>query len=272
MSKPRAYYNDFEPYVCEWLRNLIKAGLIPDGDVDNRSIRDVQPEDLRGYTQCHFFAGIGGWAYALRLAHWPDDREVWTGSCPCQPFSTAGKQKGFEDDRHLWPDFFRLISQRRPAVVFGEQVTGATEWLQLVRSDLETVEYALGAMPLEAASAGAEHARDRFYWVAADTNRDGQLAGAFDAETQEAPAAFTDAHRARQSIVEGLAAAAGAHGRQPLGLDDSARGRCYGRWLEPPMVRVVHGVPARVGQVRAYGNAIYPPIAAEFIGAYLDAR
>jgi len=86
-----AYYNEIDPFAAEWLRQLIKDGLIADGEVDERSIEDVTPNELAGFTQCHFFAGIGGWSYALRLAGWPDDQPVWTGSCPCQPFSTAGK-------------------------------------------------------------------------------------------------------------------------------------------------------------------------------------
>jgi len=98
-----AYYNEIDPFAVEWLRELINQNLIPPGDVDDRSICEVQPVDLLGYTQHHFFAGIGGWSYALRLAGWPDDREVWTGSAPCQPFSTAGSQKGKDDDRHLAP-------------------------------------------------------------------------------------------------------------------------------------------------------------------------
>ena len=62
---------------------LIDVVHIADGVVDARSISDIQPEDLREFTQCHFFAGIGVWSYALRLAQWPDSRQVWTGSCPC---------------------------------------------------------------------------------------------------------------------------------------------------------------------------------------------
>ena len=85
-----AYYNENNRFAAQWLRNLIAAGDIAPGDVDERSITEVRPDDLRGYTQCHFFAGIGGWSAALRLAGWPDDRPVWTGSCPCQPFSAAG--------------------------------------------------------------------------------------------------------------------------------------------------------------------------------------
>jgi DNA (cytosine-5)-methyltransferase 1 len=95
------YYNEWEPFAGGWLKELIKDGLIPDGTVDNRSIADVEPSDLKGFTQCHFFAGIGGWSRALELARWSPDRPVWTGSPPCQSFSAAGKGKGKDDARHL---------------------------------------------------------------------------------------------------------------------------------------------------------------------------
>ena len=161
-----AYYNEIEPYAAQWLRNLIEAGHIAPGDVDERSIVDVRPGDLSGYTQCHFFAGLGGWSYALRLAGWPDDWPVWTGSCPCQPFSVSGKRKGFADERHLWPVFQRLIQVGRPPVLFGEQVARAPDWLRLVRGDLVEMGYAVGAIPMEAASADADHFRDRYWFVA----------------------------------------------------------------------------------------------------------
>ncbi|UCL84534.1 DNA cytosine methyltransferase [Pseudomonas sp. HS-18] len=164
---PAAYYNEIDPYAAQWLRNLIAAGHIAPGDVDERSIEDVHPDDLRPYTQCHFFAGIGVWSLALRRAGWPDDRPVWTGSCPCQPFSTAGAGAGFDDPRHLWPHFAWLIRQRRPGEILGEQVASkdAEPWLDLVQTDLEAMDYAFGAVAFPSAGVGAPHIRDRTYWA-----------------------------------------------------------------------------------------------------------
>lgn len=170
-----AYYNEFEPYAAAWLRNLIAKGLIADGVVDDRSIRDVRPDDLRGFTQCHFFAGIGMWSHALRLAGWADDRPVWTGSCPCQPFSAAGKRKGAEDERHLWPEFARLIGECRPEHVLGEQVASADgrHWLAGVSVDLERMGYSTGAADLCAAGIAAPHIRQRLYWGGRLADSDG---------------------------------------------------------------------------------------------------
>ncbi|VEC04811.1 DNA (cytosine-5-)-methyltransferase [Klebsiella pneumoniae] len=163
-----AYYNEIDPFAAQWLRNLIATGHIAPGEVDERSIEDVTPDDLRGFTQCHFFAGIGVWSHSLRLAGWPDNKPVWTGSCPCQPFSTAGKGDGFADERHLWPAFNHLISECSPQHVFGEQVAagGANAWFDLVQADLEGLGYAFGLVPFTSAGIGAPHIRERAYWVA----------------------------------------------------------------------------------------------------------
>lgn len=163
-----AYYNEIDPFAAQWLRNLIADGHIAPGEVDERSIEDVTPDDLKGFTQCHFFAGIGVWSHSLRLAGWPDNKPVWTGSCPCQPFSTAGKGDGFADERHLWPAFNHLISECRPQHVFGEQVAAgsANAWFDLVQADLEGLGYAFGLVPFTSAGIGAPHIRERAYWVA----------------------------------------------------------------------------------------------------------
>lgn len=185
--KARAYYNEFDKATAEWLRELMKAGLIAPGDVDERSILDVSADDLIGYTQCHFFAGIGGWSYALRLAGWPDDRPVWTGSPPCQPFSVAGEDLGPDDPRHLSPKFSSLVGAARPAVLFGEQVASAAvfgkiagkakrgdarapawAWWDDLSDRLEAAHYAVGASDIPAAGVGAPHVRQRTFFGAYD--------------------------------------------------------------------------------------------------------
>jgi DNA (cytosine-5)-methyltransferase 1 len=162
-----AYYNEIDPKAAAWLRELIKQGHIAQGDVDETDIRDVDPDRLGQYTQCHFFAGIGGWSLALRLAGWPDDRPVWTGSCPCQPFSAAGRRAGQADERHLWPHWHHLISQCQPATVFGEQVASkdGLGWLDLVQADMEATRYAFAAQDICAAGLGAPHIRQRLWFV-----------------------------------------------------------------------------------------------------------
>ncbi len=191
-----AYYNEFDKYAAQWLRNLIKAGHIAPGYVDERSIEDICPDELAGYTQCHFFAGIGVWPLALRRAGWPDDRPVWTGSCPCQPFSAAGKGLAFADERHLWPAFGHLIKERRPAIVLGDQVASkdVDAWIDLVHADMEGLGYAFGSVPFPSAGVGAPHIRDRNYWVGI---------------------ALADANNAR---LEGRGVSAGRSAQRPAGV------------------------------------------------------
>lgn len=176
------YYNEHDPKAAAWLRELIKQNQIPAGHVDERSIVEIQPHELSQYTQCHFFAGIGGWSYALQLAGIPSTQPVWTGSCPCQPFSTAGNQKGQQDERHLWPAFFNLIRECRPQHVFGEQVANAIGhgWLDGISADLEAEEYTCGAAVLGAHSVGAPHIRQRLYWVANNNNKHERPAGQYN--------------------------------------------------------------------------------------------
>jgi len=161
-------YNDFDSKACAWLRELVKQGHLPQGDVIEKPFQDLTYDQIAGRKQCHWFAGIGGWPYALKLACWPAAQPVWTASLPCQPFSQAGKMRGEKDERHVWPDFSRLIKEHRPDTIFGEQVPAAIEqgWLDGIFADLETEGYTCGAVVLGAHSVGAPHMRQRLYWVA----------------------------------------------------------------------------------------------------------
>ena len=179
VARMTAWYNEIDPQAAAHLRALIAAGHIAPGIVDERSIEDVTPADLAPFTQCHFFAGIGVWSYALRAAGITDDTPIWTGSCPCQPFSTAGQGAGFADERHLWPHFHYLIAQRKPPTVIGEQVASkdAGPWIDLVHTDMEALDYAFGAVPFPTAGIGGPHIRDRLYWVAQGDPRGAGLEG-----------------------------------------------------------------------------------------------
>jgi DNA (cytosine-5)-methyltransferase 1 len=264
------YYNEISPYCVEWLERLMVAGHIPDGFVDSRSIEDVKPEDLREFTQCHFFAGLGGWSYALRLAGWPDDHPVWTGSCPCQPFSQAGKGYGFADERHLWPAFHHLIRVCRPVTCFGEQVASpdGLAWLDLVASDLEGENYAVRAIDSCSAGVGSPQIRQRLYWLASAGR-----AGLPLCECKELLGAGWG--REGRAVEQRGCALVGPG--QP-GPTNSFWGnvdwlRCRdAKWrpVEAGSFPLAHGVSGRVGRLRAYGNSINPWQAAEIIKAYMS--
>lgn len=365
------YYNEWEDYPAQWLENLIAAGHLPAGDVDRRDIREVGADDLKGYDQCHFFAGIGGWPLALALAGWHGP--VWTGSCPCQPLSSAGQRQGHADERHLWPAFYELIAERRPATVFGEQVASALgrEWLAGVRADLEGLDYALGAADLCAAGAGekararisypdhsfewreiivgAPHIRQRLFWVAdAGCHQRGARR---DGGSNRRPAAEPSRLRDVVGLADAYVGDTGAEGLQrggqhgqlppdgcavsrlgdpqgfgcegqrqpgsgdepqqsvggsgsPRRLGNTAGERRQGdqrrarpgdqpelagagfwrdselipcadgkaRRVEPGTFPLAHGIPNRVGQLRAYGNAITPQQGAIFVTAFMECR
>ncbi len=283
-----AWYNEIDPKAALWLRELIKQGHIADGVVDERSIEDVVPSELAGFIQCHFFAGIGGWSYALRLAGWPDDRPVWTGSCPCQPFSSAGQLRGTADERHLWPAFGWLINQCRPAVVFGEQVASRAGrgWLAGVRADLEALGYGVGAADLCAAGVGAPHIRQRLYWVADNDRgrcgleRSGRLLHGersalwHDTDGRSADGGLGDADdEGPQGRCNGPDQCARKRSAWASSLDNwlpCADGKS--RRIEPGLEPLAHGLPARVVRLRGYGNAIVPQVAAQFVSAFVGSR
>lgn len=339
-----AFYNEIDPFAAQWLRNLIDAGHIAPGVVDTRSIEDIAPDELRDYTQVHFFAGIGVWSYALRLAGWPDNRPIWTGSCPCQPFSQAGKGAGVDDQRHLWPHFHWLIQQCKPETVVGEQVASkdGLAWLDTVQADLEGTGYASAALDLCAAGVGAPHIRQRLFWMAhanieAWQFRDGggRTAGAGEEACGRMPLASGAGSSIRMGNSNGIgrqhvSSESGSDGkgvepRERLTLEsghsvgdacglehpsgDGRQGWLFGwqdpgrealdrqagcnstantalqvngfwrdaDWLycrdgvwrpvEPGTFPLANGSTARVGRLRAYGNAIVAPLAQAFLTA-----
>lgn len=265
------YYNENDPYCAAWLRNLISAKLIPDGIVDDRDIRDVTPNDLASYLQCHFFAGIAGWPRALHLAGVSPDRPLWTGSCPCQPFSAAGARRGFADERHLWPFWYHLISQCKPAVIFGEQVAKAADWLALVHGDLEAVGYAVGAIPIEAACAQANHLRDRFWFIAhADGERQQERTQCNGGPlARQQPPLRHDPRGLRDDVANPYTPGSPERDQSQLLVQQPAAVGSSWWSVEPDVGRVAHGVSQRVAKLRALGNAIVPQVAAEFIKASL---
>lgn len=282
------YYNELDPFMAAWLRNLALAGFIPAGEIDDRSIDDVDPDDLRGFVHCHFFAGLGGWAYAAELAGWPLERPLWTGSCPCQPFSAAGRGAGEADARHKWPAFFRLIERRRPTVVVGEQVASpdGRAWFTGVRLDLEVISYAVRGAIIPACAVGAPHKRERLFFLAdADGERresERLQPRSWRPEQAEAQAlragALVDPVRERLAVAE--------DGAQDMGEEQHAPVKRAGFWggaralecadgktrrIKPGLDLLVDGLPAGVaGPLSGFGNAIVPQVAAEVLAAWLE--
>lgn len=337
------FYNENNRFAAAWLEGLIRGKQIHHGHVDRRSISDIRPSDVAGYRHAHFFAGIGGWPLALRMAGWPDKEPVWTGSCPCQPFSQAGRRRGVADERHLWPVWRPLIAELRPPTIFGEQVASEDGrlWFDGVRLDLEAMGYAVGCADLCAAGVGAPNIRQRLYWVA-HSECDAREQRRFANEPKEGSGATSEGPYAqpgrrgmpcwmadaklpkrwtktkgRNDVVNGP----DARGKETTGgrgvgrvarrvgdpdgwglsermqrdgdssQDSADRDSCRadsdgsGPWddsiwipcadgkarrIEPGITPLAHGVPGRVGRLRGYGNAIVPPLAAEFVKAVMD--
>jgi DNA (cytosine-5)-methyltransferase 1 len=164
--------NDSDPFCCSWLDELVDQGHLPKATINSRPIEQLTAEDC--HPTSHFFAGIGGWPLALKIARWPEHVPVWTGSCPCQSLSEI-QQQYRNKTNDLWPVWFGLIKECGPPIIFGEQVARGSglQWLSSVRSDLEAAGYAVGAANLCAAGVGAPHRRQRLFWVAIrDSERD----------------------------------------------------------------------------------------------------
>ncbi|MBK8123945.1 MAG: DNA cytosine methyltransferase [Dokdonella sp.] len=224
----------------------------------------------------------------------------------CQPFSTAGKQRGCEDDRHLWPTFFRLIRECRPASVFGEQVAGINglAWIDHVFADLEDEDYAVGAADLPACGAGAPHRRQRLFWVAnANSNErratqgypyartdwrndiggrgDVDLMGNSDITGLEGRSNDTPEYSSQRAVrpsspwgqLEWLTCSDGKSRPSQPGIfplvDGIPKGlvRCGNRSMVPDADQ---SAEARTMRLKGYGNAIVPQVAAIFITAAMQ--
>ena len=218
-----AYYNEIDSKAAAWLKQLIKNGNITPGEVDERSITEVSPDDLNGFDRVHFFAGVGTWDYCLNESGWGDE-PIWTASLPCQPFSSAGKGLGKADERHLLPHFLNLVRECGPATIFGEQVassevvgseleasfivavqqggfskankiakrlvaqkgfTFSSRWIDDLYAEMEAEGYSVWHTVLGAHSVNSPHIRQRLYWAANSVNHSGERSlGRIDGEAQ----------------------------------------------------------------------------------------
>lgn len=285
----QALYNDNDRFCCDWLSNLMDAGHITPGKIDDRSIADFRPQDLKGYDVVHFFAGIGGWDAALQISKAQWRGQLWTGSCPCQPFSTAGKGKAADDQRHLWPTWFSLVKKCHPAIILGEQVEAAIGWgwLDLVCSDLESQGYACGSAVLPACGVGAPHIRQRLWFVGHAESRDGRLS---NGKERREDSELTGASEARElGLTERKRLERynrNGHTRHQSRWVDSRTPRSIAKtsWTDCDWIKctdgkarpvesgtqpLATGIPQRLGRLRAYGNSIAPQVAAVFIEAAL---
>jgi DNA (cytosine-5)-methyltransferase 1 len=291
-------------------------------------------------THLDLFSGIGGFALAAKwngfrtLAfcdcepyaqavlkkHWPevpchkDIREVrgdlyagvtlLTGGFPCQPFSVAGKQRGKDDDRYLWPQMLRVIREARPAWIIGENVAGIIGLaLDQVCSDLEAEGYEVEPVIIPACAVDAPHRRDRVWILAHARNMCGRhgFADGFGGNGErkdekkirataatsasgpgKKPETMADSERIRleragnEASIRKKAKDTGGKGRessQASKIASGSHGSRSGPWksleanwpTESGICRVSHGVRNRVDRIKSLGNAIVPQVAAEII-------
>jgi len=257
-------------------------------------------------THLDLFSGIGGFAlaakwngletigfseideYACKILkrHWPSvtnygdirnvrgiSADIVTGGFPCQPFSVAGEQRGAKDDRHLWPEMLRVITETRPTWVLGENVPGLIGMeLDRVLSDLENCGYSVWPVVVPACAVDARHRRDRV-WIVANATEGGLRCGNASRTTGQ-PAlggkTLADSHRNERYRRSGNVQV-GRLGRARKTQDDGIQRGA--KWRpEPAVGRVAHGIPARSHRLKALGNAIVPQVAANFLHWMLEAE
>lgn len=222
--------------------------------------------DVRTLTKESFYERTG-----LRTV------DVISGGFPCQPFSVAGKQKGKGDDRYLWPEMLRVITELRPRCVVGENVPGIIKIAagQVVK-DLERAGYHVVVFNFEAAAVGAWHRRSRVFFVGIADVADADGSGLQGSEQPETPDAAEDAGEQPSRVPAGECSEAvydamcsGCAGDARWGKSQElADGRCWA--AEPDVGRVAHGVPARVDRLKCLGNAVVPQQAYPIFKALME--
>ena len=253
------------------------------------------------------FCDIEPWSRKVLAKHWPDvpiakdvkelandparlvpDCDILTSGYPCQPFSVAGKQRGAEDDRHIWPQIFTIVQAKRPNWCVFENVSGHINLgLDQVLSDLEAEDYTCQPFVVPACAVNAPHRRDRL-WIIAHTNSHGEPNGAIN---EQRLVADTDSSRQQQSHKEMANRSSeqfdSGSFQSREDVADTSSGQCkrgsqkqiYGQrnlseqprrggedahrgWaVEPPVGRVANGISGRVDRLKGLGNAIVPQIA-----------
>jgi DNA (cytosine-5)-methyltransferase 1 len=170
--------------------------------------------------------------------------DIITGGYPCQPFSEAGERKGESDDRHLWPEMFRVIKQSRPTWVIAENVIGhVTMGLDSVLNDLDSEGYSTRPIIIPACAVDSPHRRDRV-WILAYAEGE-RCANGDDRENKR------KADRKKHAFTDKSGAFSWMETR---------------RWpCEPDFPRVANGVPDRMDRCKSLGNAIVPQIAYEIL-------
>ena len=210
-----------------------------------------------------------------------DRVDILTAGYPCQPFSVAGKQKGTEDDRHIWPYIFRIVTQKRPTWCVFENVYGHVALgLDQVLADLEAEGYATRTFIVPACGVNAPHRRDRL-WIVGHTEDNGRDRGAASARREGKTHQQVEQSSVRSKLSRPSENVAYADNEGPQrgvsGRQDSERQSEHGytgcsssihrqpteNWwaVEPAVGRVAHGIPKRVDRLKGLGNAIVPQIA-----------
>ena len=224
------------------------------------------------------FCDIEPWSRKVLRKHWPDvpiaedvkelandpdglipECDIITAGYPCQPFSVAGDRRGAEDDRHIWPEIFTIIKEKRPTFCVFENVYGHISMgIDEVLSDLEGAEYSTRAFVVPAVACDAPHRRDRV-WIIARNVGNTQYNGCKDVANPSGQR-LQGSQRLRKNKTKDRKRGEGANGSAAQCSDDARRQANL--WLpEPPVGRVAHGIPRRVDRLRGLGNAIVPQIA-----------